>query len=546
MTRHVIGLDFGSASARGVLLEADTGRQIASHVHAYRHDTLTTGLPCGEPLAHGWALQVATDYTEAAEAILSAIGRGREVAGIGIGFTASSPMPTLADGTPLSVLHPEDPHAYVKLWKHGAAQGQADRINATGGAFMDRFGGKVSGEWLLAKAAQIAEESPESWDRTERFIEAGDWLVWQLTGHEVRSLGFAAYKAQYDPDTGYPDNVVPGLATRLGRPEPVGNIAGHLSSEWLARTGIIGPCAVAVAVIDSHVVLPAIGAVDHGCFVGALGTSAVSLMLTDAYRPLPEGIEGTAHDGSIRGLWCYEAGQASFGDMLSWFVNAFPRGADRDESFAHYNAAAGWLAPGENRLLALDWWNGNRVPHANSALSGLFVGLTHRSDPVGMYRALLESLCFGMRLMVELYEAGGFEINRVVMTSGLAARNPLLIQIMADVLGRDVEVPEIANPTAVGAAIHGAVASGLVADFGEGAARFGTTTARRYRSDPGAHSVYTRLYRQYEALTRDPVLIAAMTALGDLAATGPAGIRESAERVEDSRARLQQITLEAD
>ncbi|MEO5613447.1 MAG: FGGY-family carbohydrate kinase [Cypionkella sp.] len=516
MTEYLIGLDFGSASARGVLVDAGTGQEVASRSQDYHHGTLTTALPDGTPLARGWALQVAQDYLDAAASILKQLGNGRRVLGMGIGFTASSPMPTDTAGTPLSALFPDDPHAYVKLWKH-AAQPQADRINRQGGDYLKHFGGKLSGEWLLPKAAQIAEEAPDSWARTARFLEAGDWLVWQLVGREVRSLGLAAYKAQYDRDNGYPD-VVTGLSARLSAPLPIGSKAGELSADWQARTGIIGPCAVAVAVIDSHVVLPAIGAVEDGCFVAALGTSAVSLMLSHDCHPLPAGIEGTAIDGSIRGLWCYEAGQACFGDMLSWFVNAFPRGRNAAESFAAYNAAAAALQPGQNRLFALDWWNGNRVPHANSALSGLLIGLTMQTDAVAIYRALIESLCYGMRHVFELYQNGGFHIRRVVLTSGLATRNPLLVQTMANVLGRNIEVPNIENSTAIGAAIHGAVACALVPDFAAGATRFGAKSSKSYEADPKAFAVYSSIFRHFQALSHDPKILAAMDCLAALQA----------------------------
>ncbi|MEP1538016.1 MAG: ribulokinase [Paracoccaceae bacterium] len=503
MTDFLIGLDFGTASARGVLVSVETGKEVASHVVDYPHGTLTKTLPDGTPLGRSWALQVAGDYLVTAETILSKLGNGRKVAGIGLGFTASSPMPTDATGTPLSDHYPDDPHAYVKLWKHGAAQKQADRINQQGGAYLDRFGGKVSAEWLLAKAAQIAEESPESWSRTARFIEAGDWIVWQLVGSEHRSLGFAAYKAQYDSADGYPENVVDGLADRLSDPHPVGTAAGVLNQSWRDKTGIIGPCAVAVAVIDSHVVLPAIGAVTDGCFVAALGTSAVSMILSKEEYPLPKGIEGAAFDGSIRGLWCYEAGQASFGDTLNWFVQMTPRGKDDAESFAAYNAEAKALKPGESRLLAIDWWNGNRVPHADSGLSGMILGLTLQTDAVAIYRSLVEGLCYGMRQIFDLYIDGGFTVSRVVMSSGLAQRNPFLVQVMADVIGRPIEVPDIDNTTAIGAAIHGAVASQVVPGFKEGAAQFGARSAKTIEPDPAAHALYSELFSAYLRLSKN-------------------------------------------
>lgn len=516
MTQYLIGLDFGSASARGVLISVETGWEVASHIVDYTHGTLTQSLADGTPLPRLWALQVARDYRLAAEEILSNLGNGREVRGIGIGFTASSPMPTDADGTPLSDLHPEDPHAYVKLWKHRAAQPQADRINGQGGEHLDRFGGKVSAEWLLAKASQIAEDSPESWARTARFIEAGDWLVWQMVGSECRSLGFAAYKAQFDAEKGYPAGVADGLVDRLSDPQPIGTSAGNLSSAWLNKTGIIGPCAVAVSVIDSHVVLPAVGAVTDGCFVGALGTSAVSMMLSKEERPLPEGIEGAAFDGSIRGLWCYEAGQASFGDTLSWFVDMVPQGDTTSESFVFYNSQAQKLRPGESGLLVLDWWNGNRVPLANSRLSGMMLGLTQKTDAVAIYRALVEGVCFGMRQIFDLYLDGGFEVNRVVMSSGLARRNPFMVQVMADVIGRRIEVPNIENATAVGAAIHGAVAGGIVRDFDAGARKFGAQTSLSYEPDPSAHNIYSEIFREYKRLSRDQELQKAMRLLNSV------------------------------
>ncbi|MFM0285827.1 ribulokinase [Paraburkholderia megapolitana] len=513
---YIVGLDYGTSSARGVLLDAATGEQIGSHMHAYRHDVMTRSLPDGTPLPRAWALQNAADYLEAAQEILSKLGRGRNIASIGLGFSASSPMPARQDGTALSELYPGEPHAYVKLWKHHAAQPYADEINRRGGSFLRNFGGKLSGEWLLPKAAQIADEAPHIWDATDRFIESGDWLVWQLTGTEARSLGFAAYKAQYSAMDGYPHGIVPGLTDKLAEPHRIGSAAGSLSEGWRQLTGISGNAVVAVAVIDSHVVLPAAGAVSNGCLVGALGTSAAYLLLNERFQPLPPGIEGVAKDGSIRDLWCYEAGQAGFGDTLGWFVNAFPRGADSAESFRHYNREAAQLEPGANHLVALDWWNGNRVPLADSSLSGLLVGLTTNTTAVDIYRALIESLCFGARAIVDLFESGGLAINRVVLTSGLAQNNPFLVQTMADVLGREVEVPDIAHATAVGAAIHGAVAAGLVAGFVAGSAKFGAQRFERFQPNPNFAVIHAEQYGQYRELSADETILHSMRVLNGL------------------------------
>jgi L-ribulokinase len=498
---YVIGLDFGSESARGVLIEASTGRQAAYHDHAYRHGIMTEALPGGRPLPAGFALQEAADYLVAAEIILTAIGAGRNVAGIGLDFTASSPMPAFADGRPLSEAAPDDPHAYVKLWKHAAAQSYAETINARSGSYLANFGGKVSGEWLLAKAAQIATEAPDVWRRCDKFIEAGDWLVWRLTGREVRSLDFAAYKAQYESSVGYPDEIAPGLSEKLSKPQPVGSVAGQLSNEWRERTGIRGEAAVAVAIIDSHVVLPAVGAYGPGVLVGALGTSAAYLLLDDQDRPMLPAIEGRAYGAALPGLWCYEAGQAAFGDVLAWFVRTFPRSADMAMNFAEYNREASALAPGQNRLVAVDWWNGNRVPYADKSLRGVLAGLDLSTSAIDIYRALMDSVCFGARSIVDQFREADMPIDRIVLTSGLAKSNPFLLQIMADVLGQTVHVPIIDNPTCIGAAIHGAVAANVVANFREGGDRFGAWSFDAFEPDPERERAYAKVYRQYRNLS---------------------------------------------
>lgn len=499
-TGFLIGLDFGTLSARGVLIDATTGEQKATSTAAYRHAVMTLQLSNGAPLAPHHALQDAADYIAAATAVLRELGHGRHILSIGLDFTASSPLPVRADGTPLSAIYPHEPHAYVKLWKHAAAQPYADAINARGGAYLADCGGKLSGEWMLAKAAQIAAEAPAIWAETARFIEAGDWMTWQLTGIECRSRDFAAYKAQYRPGIGYPADIVPGLSERLAPPATVGSAVGPLNAAWRGRTGIEGPAIVAVAVIDSHVVLPAVGAVRPGAWVGALGTSAAYLLLEDRPQPLPPGLEAMAQGAVLPDLWCYEAGQAGFGDMLAWFVNAFPRDADAARNFALYNAEAASLRPGENHLVALDWWSGNRVPYADSGLSGVIAGFTMGTTAAGIYRALLESLCYGAHFIMDRLTQGGLAIADILLTSGLADHNPLLIQIMADVLGRQITVPSIANATAVGSAIHGAVAGGVVTTFADGAARLGARTGKQYHPDDKRHGAYQSIYHTFRGI----------------------------------------------
>jgi len=506
MTAYIIGLDFGTESARGVLLEAATGAAVASHTHPYRHGVMTAQLPNGRKLPRDWALQHAPDYVEAAETVLTALGKGREIRSIGLDFTASTPLPSLADGTPLSLLHPDEPHAYVKLWKHHAAQAWADRITAAKPAYLRHYSNRTSSEWVLAKAGQLADEAPHLWREAARFIEAGDWLVWQLTGREVRSKCQAGYKVHYQEPQGYPADAVPGLIEKLAPPLPIGHPAGELTAAWRTKTGIEGPAVVAVAVIDAHAVMPAVAATQPGVIVGALGTSACYMLLDRSCKDIP-GIEGAVLDGAISGLWCYESGQAAFGDVLAWFVRNFPRGVDEAASFAAYNAAAAELPKEEVRPIAIDWWNGCRVPLGDSALTGLMVGMSLRHTAVDLYHSLMEALCFGARRIVDTFTDGGAAVERVILTSGIAERNPLLMQMMADVLGRDIEVPGITNATAIGAAIHGAVAAGLVADYDAGAALFGAKSVKRYHADATSVPFYERRYRHYLSLCQDSRII---------------------------------------
>jgi L-ribulokinase len=272
-------------------------------------------------------------------------------------------------------------------------------------------------------------------------------------------------------------------------------------------------------VIDSHVLLPAIGAVEAGVLAGAVGTSAAFMLLDDTPRAFPEGVEGVAKDAALPGLWCYEAGQAGFGDVLAWLAAIAPMNASADANFAAYNLAAAKLRAGQTGLLALDWWNGCRVPYSDPGLSGAIVGLRLRTTAVEIYRALLESLCYGSRTIVERMQASGAPVSRIVIASGLSQNNPLLMQIMANVLGKPVDVPDLAHATAIGAAIHGAVAGGVVKDFADGAARFGARHFVTYEPEPGAVRTYEELYPHYRGLCDDRRLhetmhrLAALTSL---------------------------------
>lgn len=506
--QYLIGLDFGTESARGVLISAEAGEVAAVHRHAYARGVLDNRDSSGIRLPLDWALQDADDYLQAAEDILGKLAeaarmRGGRVLAIGVDFTASTVLPTLEDGTPLSRKFPTEPHAYVKLWKHHSAEFWAERINEKGGSYLAYTGGKTSCEWLPAKAAQLREEAPRLWDAAARFIEAGDWLVSQFVGNEVRSACQAGYKAHFQHGQGYPEeleDLIPGLGQRLADPTPVGRPAGKLCREWVERTGLYPAPTVAVAIIDAHAVVPSVGVARSGTLVSTLGTSACHLLLSEE-RQFVKGMGGVVRDGVLPGFWGYEAGQAGFGDILAWFVRSFPAGSDNAESFEIYNQLASGLAAGETGLLAVDWWNGCRTPLMNSMLSGMFMGMTLRTEPVELYRSLLESLCFGTRRIVEIFETHGLPVGQLVVTSGLVDKNPYIVQLMADVTGRHVYRRKVTETTARGAAIHGAVAAGVVESFDEGATRLGATEEHMVSPNASNAAVYDELYQLYRQVS---------------------------------------------
>ncbi len=520
---YTIGIDFGTESARGVLVDIASGEQLGTHVEPYAHGVIDRALPDSDVrLPDEWALQDPTDWEAALEGILRALGGGRAeaIVGLGVDFTSCTVLPT-HDLTPLCTLPAwrATPHAWPKLWKHHAAQPWADRINARGsdpeGAFLQWYGGRTSSEWLWAKAWQLLEEAPEVWEAADRFIEGGDWIVSRLVGREVRSRCQAGYKAHWQPDAGYPstsflaslDARLPSVLRRLGAPQPVGARAGGLTAEWAARAGLAEGTAVATAVIDAHASVPGLGVRAPGALVAILGTSTCHLLVSPERRAVP-GISGVVRDGILPGLYAYEAGQAAVGDIFAWFVRTLGAGYGAEEStrYRRLEQAAARLAPGETGLVALDWWNGSRTPLVNAELSGALIGLTLSTEPHEIYRALLEAAAYGNRKVIETFEAGGVTIRQFHACGGLAERNPLLMQLIADVLDRPVLVSRIPHAAARGAAVYAAAAAGPSGggypDVGTAVGRMGQAAAETVVPHREAAQVYSRLYEKYEELHR--------------------------------------------
>jgi L-ribulokinase len=534
VARYAIGVDFGTESGRAVLVDVADGRELATSVYQYRHGVIDAALPIDSGsvrLGPDWALQDPDDYVRTFQETIPAVIRSAgidpaHVIGVGIDFTACTMLPVRADGTPLCRLpeHRANPHAWVKLWKHHAAQPEADRINDTarrlGEPWLSRYGGKISSEWFFSKTLQIVDEAPEIYAAADRLLEAADWVVWQLTGRETRNACTAGYKAIWSKRDGFPsDAFFAALDPRLMRVvdeklsrdvSPVGERAGGLSEEAAGWTGLRAGTAVAVANVDAHVSVPASTVTQPGRMVAVIGTSTCHLVLGRESREV-EGMCGVVEDGVIPGLFGYEAGQSGVGDIFAWFVDhAVPpeyhelaRARGLDVHLVLEEEAAK-QRPGESGLLALDWWNGNRSILVDVDLGGLLVGATLATRAPEIYRALLEATAFGTRLIVESFRDAGVAVDEIVACGGLPQKNRLMMQIYADVTGLDISVAASSQTPALGSAMFGAVAAG--SDVGgydtivEAAHRMAHLADVRYTPIAEHQRVYERLYAEYRTL----------------------------------------------
>ncbi|MFG2134682.1 ribulokinase [Streptomyces sp. NPDC048751] len=521
----VVGVDFGTLSGRAVVVRVSDGAELASAEHVYAHAVLDRSLPDGTRLPPDWALQVPSDYIDVLrnavpEALARAGVRPEQVIGIGTDFTACTVLPVLADGTPLCELPGLEnrPHAYVKLWRHHAAQGQADRINALAAEmkepWLERYGGKISSEWEFAKALQVLEEDPEIYRRTERWLEAADWIVWRLCGTYVRNACTAGYKGQYQDgtypsrdylaalNTDFADFVTDKLDHPIGQ---LGDPAGVLTAEAAAWTGLREGITVCVGNVDAHVTAPAAVAVEPGQMVAIMGTSTCHVMSSDQQGVVP-GMCGVVDGGILPGLWGYEAGQSGVGDIFGWFVRtSLPaeyaeRAAAAGQTPHEYlTALAAGQKVGEHGLVALDWHSGNRSVLVDHDLSGLLIGQTLSTRPEDIYRALLEATAFGTRTIIDAFESAAVPVTELIIAGGLT-KNALLMQIYADVTRRPLSIIGSTQGPALGAAMHAAVAAGAYPDIRAAAHAMGKVHRRVYLPDPQRAVAYERLYSEYRVL----------------------------------------------
>lgn len=527
---YALGLDFGTLSARAVLVDTATGDVTATAVHAYADGVIDQVLP-GEDVAlpPDWALQRPGDWltsmTHATRTVLAESGVAPgAIVGLGIDFTACTVLPTTAGGTPLCEVdrYRTEPHAWPKLWKHHAAQPQADRINEVaadrGEAWLARYGGKLSSEWLLPKALQILDEHPALYAAADRIVEGADWVAWQLTGTLARNACCAGYKGTWHKADGYPAPAFlaalhPDFATLYTEKvaEPVvapGTRIGGLTAAWAERLGLPPGTPVAAPIIDAHAATLGGGVDGPSTLFMIMGTSTCHLLM-DEREVLAEGIAGVVEDGILPGLFGYEAGQAGSGDLLAWFTEtsvppAYHAEAERRGVSLHevLTDRAAALAPGETGLLALDWWNGNRSTLVDASLSGLLIGATLGTTPEDIYRAFVEATAFGTRAIIEAFTDEGIAVDALI-AGGSLTQNAMLMQIYADVTGRPIAVTGSEQVSALGAAMLGAVAGAAHPSLAAAVAAMAPPPARTYVPIQDHEPVYDALYAEYRRLYND-------------------------------------------
>ena len=531
MAKYALGLDFGTLSGRAALADIRDGRIVSTAERAYPHGVMTDRLPDGTALPPDWALQHPQDYLDVMasivpEAVTRAGVQPRHVIGIGVDVTACTVMPVDREGVPLC-MRPQwagHPHAYLKLWKHHSAQRFADEITRVAAErkepWLKDYGGRVSSEWSLPKLWEVLAEDPAVYGAMYEWIEATDWLVWQLTGNDTKNACAAGYKNLYRKHGGYPDEAFYAaldprlrhvIAEKCFTPvSPLGSRAGVLRPEMALKLGLEPGTPVAVGNVDAHVCVPAAGMTRPGQMLDIIGTSGCHMCLAEQKADVP-GICGMVEDGLLPGAWGYEAGQSCVGDHFAWFCeNCVP---------AEYRQAAGQrgvnihqyltglaekLRPGESGLLALDWWNGNRSVLVDFDLTGLMLGMTLRTRPEEIYRALIEATAYGSRMIIENYREHGVPVDSFIATGGISRKNGMAMQIYADVLNMPVQVADAEQGAALGSAIFGAVAAGPraggYATVTEAARAMSAPVQAVYRPNSGNAAVYDALFAEYRRL----------------------------------------------
>lgn len=527
MAKYTIGLDYGTSSVRALVVDVANGTEVGSAVHVYSHGKEGVILSSDPNLAR----QHPADYLEGAELTIRAAlatsakkvkgFKPSQVVGLGVDTTGSTPLPVDQNGTALALTKKfaKHPAAMAWLWKDHTGVAEASEITALARKIRPRYlakcGGTYSSEWFFSKVLHCLRTSPEVFDAAYTWVEMADWIPAMLTGTQKPGqtkvcVCAAGHKAMFNAEWGgYPDaKFLSKLDPKLGalrarlaaRAHDVSEAAGGLTAEWAQKTGLTAGIPVAVGAFDAH--LGGVGAgVGEGTLVKTIGTSSCDMMVAPGTRKLADipGICGIVKGSILPGYYGLEAGQSAVGDLFNWFVNYIePHGIAGGH--VALTAAAAKLKPGESGLLALDWNNGNRTVLVDQRLSGLLVGQTLYTTPAEIYRALVEATAFGALIIINRFEEYGVKVKSVVNCGGIAEKNPMVMQIYADIMGRPMKVSRSAQTCALGSSVAAAVVAGVYKDVVSAQKAMTGLKPVVYKPDPKAHAVYKELYKLYRTL----------------------------------------------
>ncbi len=525
MNPYAIGIDFGTNSVRALLIDSATGKEVCSSTRNYRHGQ--NGV-ITDKADHFIARQHPADYIEGLiEVIENLLANAETLPGfscsmikaIGVDTTASTPLPLDKDAHPLGMKQEfsGDINSYAWLWKDHSSHAEADEIvdyvKKHGFDWLDSYSGWYSPEWFWAKILRCARIAPDTSAMAATWVEQSDFIPLYLTGTAnyrdiKRNACAAGYKDMFNK--GYPtpaglaqlspelERIAAGLPSEV---IPAGRSVGNLSPVLARRWGLPDNVVISSGLIDAHA--GAIGAgITPGSLVKNIGTSSCDMALMPLYsgqRAIP-GISGVVRDGIIPGFFGIEAGQAAVGDILNWYVTSalYHDKAVPDENIhAELTGLASKYKAGQSGLVALDWMNGNRNILMDQRLSGLIMGQSLSTTPEEIYRSLIEATGFGARVIIERLKEYKVPIEKIICCGGIAEKNPLFMQIYADIFNMPVHVAKSANAPALGAAMAASVAAGIHKDFNEARQCMAAQPARSYMPDENEADVYDELYQIY-------------------------------------------------
>ncbi len=527
--RYSLGVDFGSLSVRAVLFDISNGEYICCEEAAYEHGIIEDVHPVtGEPLPYLTALQIPEDFIKGLEQSVKGVVQkagidSEEIVAMSVDATSCSLIPLDRNYQPLCLQKEfkASRHSYIKMWKQHTAAKEAEEITGKAGEEGERFGGRIFSEWAIPKILETLREDPKVYEAAYRFMETGDWIVRILTGEESMSRCSAGFKFMWKPDVGYPkkeffaklDQGLENLEEKLipyDRVLPLDACAGFVSEEGARLTGLRVGTPVAPMRIDAHSSVVGVGGHEPGIMVMIAGTGMGMILQGREEHAFP-GLNGVCYGSVVPDCFGYESGLSSCGDLFQWFADQCVPASYIREAGERGMTVLGYLTerlkryrPGETGLLALDWWNGNRSILVDDALSGVILGLTLQTKPEEILRALFEATGFSAKLIIDEHKKNGVEVNGLIAVGGIAEKNPVLIQIYADIMGCPIAVPKVKQACALGSAIYGAVAAGRERGgydtLEEAIENMACKEAEHYLPDKKNHEIYEKLFEEYRIL----------------------------------------------